>query len=31
MSDPFDDKPKNVLPLIAGLIVVCAILWMLLG
>ena len=31
MSDPYDNKPKNVLPLLGGLIVVVAIIWMLMG
>jgi len=31
MSDPYDDKPKNVLPLLGGLVVVVAIIWMLMG
>ena len=31
MSDPYDDKPKNVLPLLGGLIVVVAIIWLLMG
>ncbi len=31
MSDPYDNKPKNVLPLLGGLIVVVAIIWLLMG